>query len=226
MSFLTGKPAKSTSSNQSFPWAQQNFGGSSSGAYSGGLGGIMGLMGMGGDPNQANQSAQNFWNNTGGKFLLNQGTDAVNANMYARGLGQSGADMKGLEDYRQGLASTKLNDMMQNYLGIAKLGLGGGQLVTDAGQQSQSRGPTQGIGAMLGTALSFIPKSDRRSKTEIKRVGTLGVYEYRYHEDAPGTVRRGVMADEIDEHFPEASGPTDEDGYRTVNYPKLIESEL
>ncbi len=79
--------------------------------------------------------------------------------MYARGLGKSGADMKGLEDYRQGLASTKLNDLMQNYMGLAKLGLGGGSLVTDAGQYSKGKSSgssSQGIGSMLGALLAFI----------------------------------------------------------------------
>jgi hypothetical protein len=100
----------------------------------------------------------NFWKSTGGDFLLKQGTDQINANMYSRGLGNPGADMKGLEDYRQGLASTKLNDLLQNYFGLAKLGLGAGSLVTDAGQYSKgkSSSDTGNLGKTLGGLLAFI----------------------------------------------------------------------
>jgi hypothetical protein len=102
----------------------------------------------------------NFWKSTGGDFLLKQGTDQINANMYSRGLGKSGADMKGLENYRSGLASTKLNDLLQNYFGLAKLGLGAGSLVTDAGQYSKGTGATQGsLGSIMqgiGALAAFI----------------------------------------------------------------------
>jgi hypothetical protein len=101
---------------------------------------------------------QKFWNGTGGQFLLNQGTNSINSNMYARGLGNSGAAMKSLEGYRQNLASTKLNDLMQNYMGLAKLGLGAGSLVSDAGQYSKSKGTEQtgNAGSSLGALLAFI----------------------------------------------------------------------
>ena len=159
MSFLQdifgGSSSKSQSGNNAYPWAKSTFGPGAGSAFNGGTSALEGLLGMpGGDP----QALQKFWNSTGGQFQLNQGINDVNANMYARGLGQSGADMKGIENYRSGLASSKLNDLMQNYLGLAKLGLGAGSLVTDAGQYSKSSGSqsTGNMGQTIGAMLAFM----------------------------------------------------------------------
>jgi hypothetical protein len=154
----------SESGNNAYPFIMQNYGTSGAGAFNGGLSALEGLLGIGGDPAASKAAVDQFWKSTGGDFLLNQGVDAINSNMYARGLGKSGAAMKGLEEFRQGLASTKLNDLIQNYLGISKLGLGAGSLVADAGQYSKgtsSGGSSTGglgqfIGQMLPLALSFI----------------------------------------------------------------------
>src|ERR1051325_5824533 len=129
--------SKSESGNLAYPWAMQNFGSSSAGAFNGGLGAIASILGLGGDPGAGKAALDNWWNSSGGKFLLDQGTDAINSNFYARGLGQSGAAMKALEGYRQNLADTKLNEVLQNMFGLSKLGLGGAGLVTDAGQYSK-----------------------------------------------------------------------------------------
>ena len=137
-SIFGGSKSKSSSEsgNKAYPWISQTFEPGAASAFNGGTSALEGILGLGGgDP----QALQKFWNGTGGQFLLNQGVNQVNSNMYARGLGQSGADMKGLETFRQGLASSKLNDLMQNYMGLAKLGLGAGGLVSDAGQYSKSK---------------------------------------------------------------------------------------
>lgn len=206
-----GSKSSNQSGNQAFPWAMQNFGSGSAGAFNGGMGALANILGIGGggggggsggtpgtyfdlthdgipgDAAAARRAGQptsgytpgtpgtgggaggaggapgadplsTFFNSAGGQFQLNQGVNAVNANMASRGLLDSGADMKGLENYRQGLASTYL----QNYIGdlgnFAKLGLGGGSLVTDAGQQSSGSGneSSGGLGKFLGAALAFI----------------------------------------------------------------------
>jgi hypothetical protein len=157
---LKGSGGKQESGNNAYPWVQSTYGQGGADAFSGGLGGIQGLLGLGGDSAGSKAALDNFWKSTGGDFLLKQGTDQINANMYSRGLGQSGADMKGLENYRSGLASTKLNDLLQNYFGLAKLGLGAGSLVTDAGQYSKGTGATQGsLGSIMpgiGALAAFI----------------------------------------------------------------------
>lgn len=148
----------SESGNTAYPWLQQNYGATGASAFNGGLGGAMGILGIGGDPASSQAALDNFWKSSGGDFLLHQGIEGVNNNMYARGLGLSGADMKGLEDYRSGLASTKLQDILNDYLGVSKLGLGAGDLIANAGQFSkgQSSGnSSQGIASTIGALLAF-----------------------------------------------------------------------
>lgn len=221
---------KSQSNNQAYPWAQQAFGGSSANAFNGGLGSLAGILGVGGDPNSGSTALNNFFDSSGGNFLLNQGTDAVNSNMYARGLGTSGADMKGLEDYRQGLASTKLQDYIGDLNNYAKLGLGGGSLVTDAGQQSSSSGSSVensgGLGKFIGGALSFI--SDPRAKRDIERIDDwdgkgdgLGRYRFRYADDPSRKIVEGVMADEVKRLRPWAFIPNFRGELSGVNYGAL-----
>jgi hypothetical protein len=148
---------KSESGNTAYPWLQDNFGDTSASAYNGGLGQVMGILGMGGgDP----QALQKYWNSSGGQFQLDQGTDAINSNFAARGLGQSGAAMKALEGYRSNLASTKLDDIINNFLGVSKVGLGGADLIANAGQYSKGTSTgssdTGNAGSTLGALLAFI----------------------------------------------------------------------
>lgn len=72
-----------------------------------------------------------------------------------------------------------------------------------------------GLGA---AALPLIPFSDRRLKTDIRKVGKtddgLNVYTYRYITGGP--VQMGVMADEVEKVKPEAVGEIN--GFKAVNY--------
>lgn len=74
------------------------------------------------------------------------------------------------------------------------------QEAANAAAQNQARsglfGNILGAAGTLGAA--FL--SDRRLKRDIRQIGQRGplrVYEYRYAWDAPGTVRRGYMAQEV-----------------------------
>lgn len=77
-----------------------------------------------------------------------------------------------------------------------------------------------GSAAILGMAMS-----DRRLKTDIVALGPLkdGVnfYRYRYRTDAPGTVRYGVMADEVRRVKPDAVVRTPS-GFDAVNYDRAL----
>jgi len=53
----------------------------------------------------------------GYQFALSQGMQATQNGQAAQGLGNSGAAMKGAEQYAQGLASTTYQQQFQNYLG-------------------------------------------------------------------------------------------------------------
>lgn len=91
------------------------------------------------------------------------------------------------------------------------------------------------FGTLLGSAagaagqygMKALIASDRRLKTDIKRIGTLDiglpVYTYRYKIGGP--VFMGVMADEVARVAPQAYVPGGAgDGFDAVDYGKLAES--
>ena len=150
-----GGGQESESKNLAYPWIKSNFGNSGAAAYNQGLGGLSSILS--GNSAQSKAALDNWWGSSGGKFLLNQGMDALDSKFYSRGLGRSGAAMKGMEEYRQGLASTKLNEILGQFTGLAQLGLGGGNLVGQAGQVSKgSSSGGGGLGSLLGAFLGAI----------------------------------------------------------------------
>lgn len=113
----------------------------------------LGYVTKGGDAawDMLKQGPGGFADTGGFKFLLDQGTNQVNSNFYSRGLGQSGAAMKGLEKYRHGLASTYLNQYMDQLFNLGKLGIGAGSVLSNTGQWSKGSGGKQGIaGDIIG----------------------------------------------------------------------------
>ena len=113
----------------------------------------------------------------------------------------------------QGMEAAGIRDYLSLVGGV------GGQFGTQSGTASENMGLASTLGFGLSAAKYALPLfSDRRLKTDIKRVGEtdagLGVYTYRYK--AGGAVHMGVMADEVAELMPGAVG--EESGYNTVNY--------
>ena len=94
---------------------------------------------------------------------------------------------------------------------------------TSTGTQRTSSSPSM-FSSLLGLGSLF---SEPDLKTDIEQVGVrgdgLGVYDYRYHWDEPGTKRTGVMADEVEALRPDALGPRMW-GARTVDYARLQEA--
>lgn len=87
-----------------------------------------------------------------------------------------------------------------------------------ADQQSRQQNINTGVSAAtMLAALYFM--SDRRAKTDIKRIGALpnGIPTYRYKYRGEKVSRIGVMADEVKQFMPEAVMVGD-DGYDRVNY--------
>jgi hypothetical protein len=82
-------------------------------------------------------------------------------------------------------------------------------------------GMLSALGSVAGTIgkAAFTPTSDRRLKTDIKRVGVLDnglpVYSYRYK--AGGPIHIGVMADEVEKTRPDAV-VTLPSGFKAVDY--------
>lgn len=92
---------------------------------------------------ELNGGPNGFADSGGFNFLLNKGTQAVNSDMSSRGLLNSGADMKGLEDYRGGLAQTYLNNYMQNNAAMGAIANGAGGILANSGDVSQSQGKSK-----------------------------------------------------------------------------------
>lgn len=90
--------------------------------------------------------------------------------------------------------------------------------------QSNMMGGLMGLGGSLGSAAIMAPylaASDRRLKTDIKKIGQLPsglhVYSFRYKWSNEKTI--GVMADEVEQVFPEAVHEVN--GFKAVDYSKV-----
>lgn len=226
-----GKGGKSSSSTESGNHAYGAISGAFTPAlnYVTGAGNMMSsLLGLGGSGQQTT-ALNNFANSGGMNFLKEQGMDMITSNQAAKGLLNSGDTLKASQQYGQGLASTYLNQFMQNLLGLGGLGLGAGGVMADAGRwskgESQSTGPTQGKSGMLPQLISAaagIPGiSDRRLKSDIVHVSTaedgLKIYDYTIN----GVRKTGPMADEVAKLRPWAYLPGYFDGYDGVDYAKI-----
>lgn len=86
-------------------------------------------------------------------------------------------------------------------------------------QMAQYNSQQKGLGGLFDAGLGLLKLSDRRAKTDIKRIGTadngLGIFLYRYKNGGPFEI--GVMAQDVAELNPGAviQGP---DNYLRVNY--------
>lgn len=183
------------------------------------------------DPNPQMTALDNFANSGGMSWLRDQGNKQINANQSARGLFNSGSTGMALQKYGQGLGSTFMNQFLQNALEQERIGLGAGGLVSGAGQQSSSSGSSTGtstgakqgvLGDLIAAGSKFIPASDPRLKTDIEKIGDehgVGLYKFRYKQDMGVKLPKGqfigYMADEVQEKFPDAIGPSLK-GYLTI----------
>lgn len=154
----------------------------------------------------------------------------------ASGILNSGTTARALQSRGADLNQQYFNNYLQNLSGLSSQGLQAGGLVANTGQTSQGTGATGGLlgaatqlfggggGTVAGNIGSTISGifSDRRLKTDIKKVGEfsdgLGIYTFRYHGQSNRV--KGVMADEVATLRPWALGPV-KAGYATVNYGSL-----
>ncbi|SAJ89326.1 tail fiber domain-containing protein [Burkholderia multivorans] len=94
------------------------------------------------------------------------------------------------------------------------------QLAKYNSQQQSSNGFMSGLFGLGSAGLMGWMMSDRRTKTDIRRIGTwsngLGVYSYRYVWENSGR-HIGFMSDEVRKIVPEAVA-CGEDGFDRVNY--------
>lgn len=112
---------------------------------------------------------------------------------------------------------------MPQFASTPQTGVGGVDYTGLVNQKYQadlanSQSSMNALGGLFGLGMKMLPFSDRRLKSEIKRVGTLfnglAVYSYRL---MGGPVQIGIMADEALDLIPEAVH-TDQNGFRHVDY--------
>jgi len=134
------------------------------------------------------------------------GTSMAAGNQYMAGLGQgAGTMMSGYQTGMQGYGNI-VNSQTSIYNNAMNA-------------QGEFLGSVMGLGGQLGGA--YLGASDRRLKEDIKFLhedmnSGLNVYEFSYVGE-PNRRFIGVMADEVEEVFPEAVH-YGEDGYASVDY--------
>lgn len=82
---------------------------------------------------------QNYLNSTGYQFAKNQGLGAINGNAAASGMLDSGATLKALNNYGQGLAAQRFDNYLAQLTGVGQ-----------AGYNRQSQGSNM-LGTVAGT---------------------------------------------------------------------------
>lgn len=153
----------SSSSNQAYDYLKNAFGGMTGNAQHG-TDAISAMLGLGGDTAGQNQAFDNFRNSTGYNFQMDQGSRAITGNAASRGLLNSGATLKALNGYGQGMAQQSYGSYMDRLMGLANTGFQAGNLISGAGNISNSTSTSksngsaqnQGMGGFLGSILSGI----------------------------------------------------------------------
>lgn len=125
-------------------------------AGSTGTNALMGLAGLG--PNGYAGIQSNLESLPGYQFTRTQGLKAVQNSAAARGLGVSGAALKGAANYATGLANSTYGDQFNRLMGISQLGENaaaqtgayGTQTANNIGQNIIGAGNAQAAGAVGG----------------------------------------------------------------------------
>ncbi len=176
-----------------------------------------------GDTAAANAGYQTYLDNAGYEDALRRMSQSVVGGGAASGLLRSGSTAKALNAQGAEINRSYFDNYLQNLAGLSEMGQNAGQLVGQASQGQVVKKPSIfGTIASAGGLASASLKSDRRSKEDIREIGTypngLPKYEFRYKGQSQKWT--GVMADDVEKVFPEAVGET-MDGFKTVNYGAL-----
>lgn len=186
-----------------------------------GMNSLADFLGLGGADGNARAGAglKNYMNSTGFQSLLDTSGKAITGSNAARGLFQSGATGKALNQNAQQLAGQSAQNYLGNLQGLTQLGLGAAGTLAGAGQQSTGTSSGKSSNGIFSSIPIF---SDRRLKRSVRRIGSIGgipVYSYKY---LLGRIRHiGVMAQDVAKLRPDALGPR-RFGFMTVRYDRLF----
>ncbi len=174
----------------------------------------------------AQQGYQNYLQMAGYEPALATMQRGVTGGAAARGILNSGATAKALQDRGAEINQGYFNNYLQQLSGLSGLGLQAGGLIANTGQKStgtntgSSPSTLGSIASTIGGIASIF--SDRRLKRNIRKIDEcadgMGIYEFRYVWSPLKVV--GVMAQEVERLRPWALGPR-RFGFMTVNYGAL-----
>lgn len=243
MGFLSGgskqksrstSTSTSNSSNQAYGFLQNSLG-DLVGSAGQGTSAINSLLGLGGDSGEQMDAFNRYKEGAGYNFAFDEGQRAITGNMASKGLLNSGSALKALTSFGQNIGNQYFNQYLDRLFQSSNQGFNAAQILSGAGGTSSSTGnsnstssgqTSSGIGSLIGPIASAIAASDRRLKSNIRKIGKLAnglpVYSFTYINTGEQTM--GVMADEVREAFPEALGPRF-NGYDTVDYAKLLQQK-
>lgn len=83
---------------------------------------VQSLLGLGGDSAASTKAFDQYKASTGYQFQLSQGLGAVNSNAYARGMGDSGATLKALQQRGNDVAAGSFNSYIGNLQNVSQQG--------------------------------------------------------------------------------------------------------
>jgi hypothetical protein len=121
-----------------------------------------GLLGVGGDAAKSANAINTWRNSFGYQDLLREGLGAVNANAYARGMGNSGATLKALQDRGSQIA----NQSGQQYLGNL------GNLI---GWGNQAVGTVGGVSQNATNAINQVSQNSADAQSNAALAGAQGL---------------------------------------------------
>jgi len=163
-----------------------------------------GLLGLG-DPAAGQQGFQNYLDSTGYQFELGEGVNAINSSAAARGAINSGATLKALQRYGQGLAGQRFDNYLNQLNVLANRGFVAGGAVGNsfgqtaaiaAGQPAPQRGAGMasffgGLGGALGELGSYFNQPRMPANTNIGSITTAPVTKLAPFQtpSLPGVVR-------------------------------------
>lgn len=95
---------------------------------------INALLGLSDDPAAAAKAFEAYRGSTGYDFRVKQGQNALNSGYAGSGTLQSGAALKGLDDYRQGMASAEFGNYLNALGNQQSLGFSAASALAGVGQ--------------------------------------------------------------------------------------------
>lgn len=223
---LFGKQGKETASNQAYGYLQGAYAPQvATGISANNV--LAGALGVGGDAGAAQQGYQDYLGSTGFNNILSTAMQGLTGSAALGGQLQSGSTLRAAQDRASDLGQQSFNNYLSQLGSLSSNGLNAGSIIAGAGGVSSKTGSSGGILgkiAQVGQAAGSIATlSDRRAKTDIKKIGEypdgLGWYQFRYIGDP--RPQEGVMADEVAALRPWALGAVRDDGYQTVRYDML-----